>query len=201
METSPSNSEDKPRWLTHTEAADLVGVSYNTVAYWARQGKLHPQKERRTLANGTVREVTVFDLDELMKLARRREPNANDTGEIAARAFELFEDGAATREVVMKLRKAPERIEALHEQWLNGGASEFVLNAVARRELERTLGPFAGVAELVQRVTELVLNPVARRELERILGPFAGVAELVQHVTELASRAPAADTSEEPDTR
>jgi DNA-binding transcriptional MerR regulator len=188
--TSPSNSEDKPRWLTHTEAADLCGVSYNTVAYWARQGKLHPQKERRTLSNGTVREVTVFDVHEIMKLARRRGRDVNDTDEVAARAFEMFEDGAPLREVVIKLRKAPERIEALHEQWLNCGGSELVVNPVARRELEHILGPFVGVAELVQRVTELVVNPVARRELERILGPFAGVVELVQRVTELASREP-----------
>jgi hypothetical protein len=157
--TSPPSSDDKPGWLTHTEAADLVGVSYNTVAHWARQKKLHPHKEQRTLANGTVREVTVFSLQEVIKLARRR--GVPDAGEMAARAFELFMEGTPLHEVVIKLRQAPERIEALHEQWLSCGASELVLNPVARRELERLVGPFNGVAELVQRVAELASRAAA----------------------------------------
>jgi hypothetical protein len=157
--TPPSPPDDKPRWLTHTEAADLVGVSYNTVAHWARRGLLQPQKERRTLTNGTVREVTVFDINTVLKVARRRNPNdandANAIGETAALAFEMFEEGAPVRKVVIKLRQSPERVEALHDQWVNGGGSELVLNPVAQRELERLVGPFDGVADLVQRVAEL----------------------------------------------
>lgn len=153
MVTSPSTSEDKQRWLTHTEAADLVGVSYNTIANWARQGRLNPRKERRTLSNGTEREVTVFNVSEVMRFARRR--GADDVGELAARAFEMFEHGTSLREVVIKLRQSPERVESLHEQWLSCGGSELVINTVARQALERIVGGFQGVAELVERVTEL----------------------------------------------
>jgi len=179
MATPPSPSDDKPRWLTHTEAADLVGVSYNTVAYWARRGLLQPQKERRTLTNGTVREVAVFDINAVLKLARRRNPNdandANGIGETAARAFEMFEEGTPLRKVVIKLRQSPEQIEALHDQWVSCGGSELVLNPVAQRELERLVGSFDGVADLVQRV-----------------------AEMANRLAELASRLAAADSSQGP---
>jgi hypothetical protein len=175
--TPPSISDDKPRWLTHTEAADLVGVSYNTIAYWARRGLLQPQKERRTLSNGTVREVLVFDSNAVMEVARRRN-GVNDVDETAARAFEMFEEGRSIREVVIKLRKAPDRIEALHEQWLSCGGSELVLNAVARRELADLVGSFDGVADLVQRV-----------------------AEMANRLAELANRSATAEASNEPSER
>ena len=179
MATPPSISDDKPRWLTHTEAADLVGVSYNTIAYWARRGLLQPQKERRTLSNGTVREVLVFDSNAVMTLARRRNANGvNDVDETAASAFEMFEEGRSIREVVIKLRKAPERIEALHEQWLSCGGSELVLNAVAQRELADLVGSFDGVADLVQRV-----------------------AEMANRLAEMANRSATAEASNEPSER
>ena len=136
----------------------MVGVSYNTIGNWAKKGLLHPAKEMRTLTNGTVREVTVFALNEVMKIARRRDPD--DPGEVAARAFELFAEGRPLRDVVIQLRQAPEKVEALHEQWMSCGGAELVINAVAQRELERLLGPFEGVADLVQRVAELASRAV-----------------------------------------
>jgi hypothetical protein len=160
----------------------MVGVSYNTVAYWARRGLLQPQKERRTLTNGTVREVAVFDVNAVLKLARRRNPNdandANAIGETAALAFEMFEEGAPIRKVVIKLRQSPERIEALHDQWVNGGGSELVLNPVAQRELERLVGSFDGVADLVHRV-----------------------AEMANSLAELTNRLAAAEANQEPSAR
>lgn len=136
----------------------MVGVSYNTVAYWARRGLLKSQKEWRTLSNGTLREVMVFDRDAVLKLAGQRSKNEAmnvDPEEVAARAFEMFDEGATIGEVVVKLRRGPERIELLHEQWLSCGGAEFVLNPAARRDLSHVIGPFDGVADLVQRVTEM----------------------------------------------
>lgn len=92
----------------------MAGVSYNTIVNWVNAGRLHPQKEMRLLTNGQHREIKVFKQAELMKLIRRRDPN--EPGEVAARAFELFQEGRSIREVVIALRQTPERIEELHDQ-------------------------------------------------------------------------------------
>ena len=131
----------------------MAGVSYNTIVNWENAGRLHPQKEMRLLTNGQHREIKVFNQAELLRLIRRRAPD--DHGEVAARAFELFQEGRAIREVVVALRQTPERIEQLREQWEDCGGCELVITPVAQRELERLLGPFVGVADIVERVAEL----------------------------------------------
>jgi excisionase family DNA binding protein len=153
---SPSasdSSEDEPRWLTATEAADLLGVSYNTIVNWENAGRLHAHKQRRLLTNGQHREIRVFKEAEVRKFLRRRDPNEED--EVAARAFEMFEAGRQIREIVIALRVRPERIERLHDQWKDFGGAELVVTPVAKRELERIIGPFVGVADIVERVAEL----------------------------------------------
>jgi len=125
---SPSasdSSEDEPRWLTATEAADLLGVSYNTIVNWENAGRLHAHKQRRLLTNGQHREIRVFKEAEVRKFLRRRHPNEED--EVAARAFEMFEEGRSIREIVIALRVRPERIERLHDQWEDFGGAELVI--------------------------------------------------------------------------
>jgi len=154
---SSSSSSDTTTWLTHTEAADVCRVSYNTIKNWVQRGHLHPETALRRLVSGAHREVLVFDPRELAKMARRKgDVNPNDAGEIAARAFELFETGKSLREAVMALRETLPKVEELHEQWMRSGGSELVITPVARRELERLVGPFDGVAGLVQRVEALM---------------------------------------------
>ena len=132
----------------------MAAVTYNTIVNWVKAGRLHPQTEMRLLPNGQRREVKVFNQAELLKILQRRDPN--EPGELAARAYELFEEGRSNNQLVIALRQLPERIEELHDQWMEGGASEYVITPFARRELERLLGPYVGVAEIVQRVAELV---------------------------------------------
>jgi len=78
-------------------------------------GRLHAHKQRRLLTSGQHREIRVFKEAEVRKFLRRRDPNEAD--EMAARAFEMFEDGRSIREIVIALRVRPERIERLHDQW------------------------------------------------------------------------------------
>jgi len=149
------------------EAIDTAAVSYNTLMNWVKAGRLHPKKEIRLLTNGHRREIRVFDPAELLKIPHRREPNELDEhGEVAARAFEMFGEGRPIREVVIALRRTPEYIEELHDHWEWSGGSELVITPVARRELERLLGPFVGVADIVERVAELArkaANPSQQR--------------------------------------
>lgn len=132
----------------------MAAISYNTLMKWVKAGRLHPQKEIRLLPNGHRREIRVFNPAELLKIPHRREP-VNEDGEVAARAFEMFGEGRSICEVVIALRKTPEYIVDLHDHWEWSGGSEFVITPAARREFERLLGPFVGVADIVERVAEL----------------------------------------------
>jgi hypothetical protein len=140
----------------------MAAVSYNTIKNWVNAGRLHPQKEMRLLSNGQRREIKVFNEAELLKFIRRRGPN--EDGEVAARAFELFVEGRSIREMVIALRQTPECIEELHDQWERCGGSELVITPVAQRELERLLGPFVGVADIVERVAELAKKAASQGE-------------------------------------
>jgi hypothetical protein len=114
---SPSasdSSEDGDSLVTATEAADLLGVSYNTIVNWENAGRLHAHEQRRLLTNGQHREIRVFKDAEVRKFLRRRDPNDED--EAAARAFEIFQEGRPIREIVTALRVRPERIERLRDQ-------------------------------------------------------------------------------------
>lgn len=154
------DSIDTSSWLTRTQAADLLGVSHTTMKNWDAAEILHPRKETRDLPNGGSREIWVYDPRELARVPNARRQRAQmmpgDKGEIAARAFELFDEGVSRREVVTRLRETPEAVEVLHDQWLRLGGVEIVLSKVARDEIARIVGPFDGVAGLVSRLRELL---------------------------------------------
>jgi len=155
---------DTSGWLTRSQSADLLGVSGTTIKNWGYAGLLHPQKETRALPNGGSREIWVYDPGELSRIpiARRQRVQMvpGDPGEIAARAFELFDDGVPLREVVTRLRETPETVTVLHDQWDRLGGCDVVINPVARDELTRLVGPFDGVAGLVARLREILPRPV-----------------------------------------
>jgi hypothetical protein len=150
-------SVDTSGWLTRQQAADLLDVSHTTIKNWDG-GLLHPRKEVRALPNGGSREIWLYDPAELARVPAARRQRAKmipgDRGEVSARAFELFDEGLALREVVTRLRETPETVEAMHDQWSRMGGSELVINPVARCALVALVGPFDGVAGLVAAVRE-----------------------------------------------
>jgi hypothetical protein len=154
------DSIDTSSWLTRSQAADLLGVSHTTMKNWDAAGVLHPRKEKRDLPNGGSREIWVYDPRELARVPNARRQRAQmipgDQGEIAARAFEMFDEGVPLREVVTRLRETPEAVEILHDQWSRLGGAEVVLSKIARDELAKLVGPFDGVAGLVARLRELL---------------------------------------------
>jgi hypothetical protein len=148
-------SVDTTGWLLRSQVADLLRVSEAAVKKWDEKNLLHPRKETRPLPKCGFRDVWVYDPSEVAQLAARRSravPLVSDAGDIAARAFELFGEGVAGRDVVIRLRQLPERVEELREQWLELGGSDLVINSAARAALEQLVGPFDGVAALVSAV-------------------------------------------------
>lgn len=145
-------------WLTCSEAAQLLGVGESTIRYWARVDKLKPERARRTHPSGSSREVDVFDPAQLAVFAARRKITRvpSGPGEIAATAFELFDQGASMRRVVTEVRETPQRVAELHEQWLDFGGADLVVGPQAREALVRLVGEFGDVADLVRAVADAV---------------------------------------------
>ena len=147
---------DVSTWLTRVQASDLLGVSIKTLKNWEDRGLLHPRsrpgtpKERAPL-------VIVYDPHEVAALPmslRKRATVRDNPDECAALAFEMFDRGCRLRDAVVKLRRRPEEIERLHEQWLDLGGADSVINEAAHAELARWFGSFSSVPELLERVRE-----------------------------------------------
>lgn len=141
-------------WYTREDVLDLLGISEHTITNWVRKGILHPVWERRRVKNGQEREVMIFDPKELTKLPGRKRAARElpSSGEVAAKAFELFNDGAKQRDVVVATLSDPEKIRELHETWMDMGGADFVITPAARGVIEILLGPIADVAELVEKL-------------------------------------------------
>lgn len=147
---------DTSTWLTCAQASDLLRVSQNTIRTWVRRDLLRPARAGRPQPGGATREVDVFNPEDLAVFARRRSMTpVSSAGEVAARAFELFDVGTSQREIVVQLRETPQRVAELHEQWLELGGADLVVGGAARVELERYVGPFVDIADLVVRVAEV----------------------------------------------
>ncbi len=182
-----SKLTDTSGWLSRNESSDWLGVSSQTLRNYERRGRLHPQYVYREDAHGCTRRVTVYDPDELKKLPRtaRRVIRPREPGAVAAHCFELFSQGKSLKEIVIDLHIVPETVEALREKWLDAEGSKMVIVPEAKKALEKLVGPFTGVTDLVELCEKVVLSSVAMEKLEAAVGLFASTAELVERVTAL----------------
>src|SRR5262249_37611737 len=119
---------------------------------------LHPQAAYRPDSRGVEHRVIVYNPHELKKLAiklRRHVLQPRDPGEMAARAFELFREGKTLEEGVIALRMQRHEVTTLHEKWMDMGGADLVISPTAKETLEKVLGSFATIAELIDRVAKL----------------------------------------------
>jgi hypothetical protein len=145
---------DTTGWITRNAAADLMRVSVTTIANYERRGKLHPQMAWRADARGIQHHVAVYSTDELFKELPRGadRPVQQDPGELAARAFEHFDNGLSMREVVIKLRATPGAVQELRESWLETGGHTLTITPEAQKKFAALVGEFSGVTELLEKV-------------------------------------------------
>lgn len=146
-------SADTSTWLTRNECIDVMNVARQTLRNYEKQGRLHPKTVKRRDARGHEQSVTVYNPQELAKLPRGRALAPREIGEMTALCFELFDQGKTFREIVIQLRQTSDKVRELHEKWLDDGGASFVISPQAKEALEKVLGPFADVAELVHLVT------------------------------------------------
>lgn len=147
---------DTSSWLTRNQVAEFLGIGISTVIAYEARGLLHPRHEYRADTRGAERRTAIYDPKEVTNLPRRdRVSGGRSEGEKTARACELFREGKTDEEVIRELRETFERVRELREKWLDGGGWDRVIEPAAWEALERVVGPFETVTELVERVQQL----------------------------------------------
>jgi hypothetical protein len=90
----------------------------------------------------------------------------------------MYDEGRSERELVRELRLTPEAVQVLHDKWLDGGGADRVLTSNAWETLERVVGTFKSITELVEHITQL-------QNLEKTIGPFKDITELVARLMKI----------------
>ncbi len=131
--TNPTsgNHPRRPPSLTRSQVAARLGVGLTTVRRLEKTRRLHPKRGKRGFL------FRVEDVDRLRATyPRHMRPIQEATpGEIAARAFELFEQGKGLRDVVISLRQSPEAVRELYRQYALSG--DLIVPAEIRQQIER----------------------------------------------------------------
>jgi hypothetical protein len=162
-EVANPSAPDTSCWLTRNEASDLLRISAQTLANYERRGFLHPQYVYRRATNNADRRVIVYSPDELNKLRsynRGIAVAARDPGERAARAVELFRQGKSKEDVLVAMRATFDEVNDFYSRWLDLGGADIVISPNAKEALERAIGPFQSVAELVEQIVKKVPLPI-----------------------------------------
>jgi hypothetical protein len=149
---------DTRDWLTRNEATDMLSCALQTLVNYERKGVLNPEYAYRPDARGVEHRVIVYNPHELKKVANRLSRNAaspRDPGEIAARAYDLFEEGKPAKEIVRELRITSDAVRELREKWGDDGGDDLVISPSAKEALEKVVGRFDSVTELVELVVAL----------------------------------------------
>lgn len=103
--------------------------------------------------SGRLRNTPLYKIEDVLKLPRKApNPTPENPDELTARAFELFEQGKSIREVIILLRATKEKIDRIHEDWLDVGGAVLTISDPARKALEAELGAFASVEEMIDLV-------------------------------------------------
>lgn len=154
--SAPETPPDTSAWLTRNEVAQFAGIGVSTVIAYEKRGLLRPRRDYRRDTRGAERHTVLYNPDEVMKLPRReRVTGGRSAGETTARACELFREGRTDEEVVVELRETFERVLELREKWSDAGGANRVIVPAAWEALERVVGPFKDVPELIDKVARL----------------------------------------------
>ena len=145
-------------WLTRDETSDMLRCSLQTLKNYQARDKLHPQYAVRKDRTGAERMMLVYDPKELAELPAKKPGGPREAlreaGEQAARIFELLRQGWPLDEIVIEMRETPDRIDDLHERWLQQTQARHVITPEARKVLESLVGSFKDVTELVELITK-----------------------------------------------
>jgi len=112
--------------MTRKQVADRLGVAETSVRR-LEGAHLHPIRHGR---------LVFFDQAEVEQYAAEGSGRrGHDSGDVAARAFELFREGKDFRDVVIELRQTPEKIRHLLREYALG--TDLYVPAAIRCEIEQ----------------------------------------------------------------
>jgi hypothetical protein len=173
-------------WWTRNQVCDNLRCSPQTVKNYETRGLLKPHEAIRKDRSGSDRRLLVYDPKQIAALPARNpggEPriDVRGPGELAARAFELFRENKTLDEVIIELRESTDRIDHLYERWLDYSRGRHVITPVAREALQKVVGRFEGVPELLE-ILERVMKVLAA--LGQHLGTWDKPEDLIKLVTD-----------------
>lgn len=132
--------------------------------------------------------MLVYNPEEMAKLPTRSGAGqpliaVREPGEQAARVFEMLRQGRPLDDIVIELRETPDRVDYLHERWLEQTQARHVITPEARKALEQLVGPFNDVTELVtlvqERYSPYVISPEVQSAFKQLVGTFKDDPHLV----------------------
>jgi hypothetical protein len=112
MKTTPPSDPSKAPigGLTRSQVAHQLRIGITTVHRLRVSGQLHPRRD----SAGAWR----YDPAEVVRLAVvRGVPDARSEGEIAARVFQMLDQGAGLREIVVAVRLVPQEVRRLYADY------------------------------------------------------------------------------------
>lgn len=147
---------DTRDWYTRNDASETLSISIQTLKNYERRNVLHPRRVLRKDSRGHEQSVVVYNPKELAKLPRSvsRQFASRESGELAAQCFKMFDEGFRIKDVVTELRMHPDEVNEMREKWLDAGGASLTIGDTAKEALEKVIGPFADIPDLVARVTE-----------------------------------------------
>lgn len=110
MESKQPSAPASPSGLTRSQVARQLGTTVTTVHRMRLRGELHPKRD----ANGIYR----YDPADVIRAAGARKRSTQYTpGQIASRAFQMFDHGGELKEIVIALEITPEEVFRLYRLW------------------------------------------------------------------------------------
>jgi hypothetical protein len=190
-------SENAAGRIGRATAARLLATSRSAIVRMERRGVLHP-----TIDAQGQRWFSAIEVSQVAAARRSRVASA-DPNEIAARAFELFDQHVPLHEVVTELRIAPERVRRLRHDWQDmQRVDSLILGRVHVAQIARAIGTVRSPDELAARVCALArgIDEAESRAndaeflIDSIIDELSGdgevkASDLVQRVRELVARA------------
>ena len=162
VKTSKGKPPDVDGWLDRDASCELLGCSVQVLVNQQRAGRLHPVYVQRIDSIGRRRMAYLYDPKELARVPRRsRVVIERSPGDITSAAFELFRDGRGLDEVAIEIRVEADQVVGLYERWLDLSKARYVIGTAAWEELEKHVGKFGSVAELIDRVASVVSSSAA----------------------------------------
>jgi len=114
-------------WPTRKQVAKELGISQTTVRRMEASKELHPVD---------IDGVHRFDPEEVAARKRKGKPlEASRDGELASQAFQLFQAGKRVIDVVIELRRPPNEIGTLYEEYRRHHEPDLIIPARIVAEL------------------------------------------------------------------